>query len=407
MRHTERTSFSGIDAIGKGANSATEAGLNPMQEWLQSVDQVTAIRRGDILEGAIVSISPTEILVDIGCKADGVVTGRELERMTPEELGLLRVGETIPVFVLEPEDRDGNVGLSLTRARVLRDWRRAEEFFNSQETFEGRVSDCNKGGVIVSIGGLRGFVPASQLLTEMHVRRSAPATDESRQWDHLIGSVLKLKVIELDRERNRLILSERAAARDWRQTAKQKLLDSLQEGTTCHGVVTSLCDFGAFVDLGGADGLIHLSELSWDRVNHPRDVLNEGQEVDVYIVEVDREKQRIGLSLRRLAAQPWEECVANLAVGQIVEGCITKIVSFGAFARIGDGIEGLIHISELSAGHINHPHEVIKEGDAMPLKVIRIDADRRRIGLSLKQAREDVDFDWRQELRQSQGAREA
>ncbi len=396
--------MSGSEAMGKGANSATEAGPNPMQEWLQSVDQVAALKRGDILEGAIVSISPNEILVDIGCKADGIVTGRELERMTSAELQSLRVGETIPVYVLEPEDQDGNVGLSLTRARIWRDWQRAEELFSTQETFEGRVSDCNRGGVIVNIGGLRGFVPASQILTDLHERRSTPASDETRQWDHLLNHTLKMKVIELDRERNRLILSERAAARDWRQTAKQKLLDNLQEGAICHGVVASLCDFGAFVDLGGADGLIHLSELSWDRVTHPRDVLREGQEVDVYVVEIDREKQRIGLSLRRLTAQPWEVCVANLTVGQVVQGCITKIVSFGAFARIGDGIEGLIHISELSDGHINHPHEVIKEGEAVPLKVIRIDSERRRVGLSLKQAREDTAFDWRQELRQSQNA---
>jgi small subunit ribosomal protein S1 len=214
-------------------------------------------------------------------------------------------------------------------------------------------------------------------------------------------------VIELDRNRNRLILSERAALRDWRQSAKQRLLDQLQVGAVCRGVVTSLCDFGAFVDLGGADGLVHLSELSWERVSHPREVLQEGQEVEVYILDVDRDKQRIGLSLRRLMPQPWEAAASQLAVGQIVEATITKIVNFGAFARIADSVEGLIHISELSDARINLPHEVVREGDVVSLKVIRIDPERRRIGLSLKQAREGVDLDWLAELAQSAAETEA
>jgi small subunit ribosomal protein S1 len=394
MRQTEQSSF-----IGKGAQSSSVVGVSSMEEWLKSNTDVVAVQRGDILEGTIVSASPTEILIDVGCKADGVVSGRELERITPEELAELHPGDSVAVFVILPEDRDGNIILSLSRAHSLRDWRRAEELFESQEVFDGYISDCNKGGVIVNVGRLRGFVPASQLTPELHERVvvSGPQEDGA-QWRYLIGHDLKVKVIEVDRNRNRLILSERAATRDWRQSAKQKLLSQLQVGETRAGVVTSLCDFGAFVDLGGADGLVHLSEISWERVTHPREVLQEGQRVEVYVLEVDQEKQRIGLSLRRLMSQPWEDIAARFVVGQVVEGTITKVVNFGAFARIGDNVEGLIHISELADARINHPHEVVHEGDAVPLKIIRIDAERRRIGLSLKQAREDVVLDWREEL---------
>lgn len=392
MGRTEESPF-----YGEGGSSSPEAGRALLEDWLARATRRVEVRRGDILEGTVVSVSPTEILIDIGCKVDGVVSARELEQMSPEDLAEIRVGDRVPVYVLNPEDRAGNIVLSLSRARSLYDWRQAEELFKSQKVFDGRVSGCNKGGLIVNIGRLRGFVPASQLTPGMYEAPEAGQDDENR-WQHLIGQSLKLKVIELDRERNRLILSERAAARECRQDAKQRLLNELQVGQARKGVVTSLCDFGAFVDLGGADGLVHLSELSWSRVEHPSEVLHEGQEVEVYVLEVDRERQRIGLSLRRLSPEPWEAIVSQFAVGQIVEGKITKIVKFGAFAQIGDQVEGLIHISELADGRVNHPHEVVKEGDVLPLKIIRIDMERRRIGLSLKQARQEVDFDWREEL---------
>ena len=371
-----------------------------MEEWLQRAGNVVEVQRGDVLEGTIVSISPTEILVDIGCKSDGVVSGRELERMTPEEIAEFCVGDCIPVYVIQPEDRDGNVLLSISRARAQRDWRRAQELYQSGEVFRGQVSDCNKGGVIVNVGRLRGFVPASQLSPEMYQGADADRDDDNR-WRHLLGEELTVKVIEIDRNRNRLILSERAATREHRQAAKQKLLEELQVGETRRGVITSICEFGAFVDLGGADGLIHLSELSWSRVEDPSEIVRVGQEVEVYVLDVDRERQRIGLSLRRLTPEPWEEVVDTLAVGQIVEGTITKIVNFGAFARIGEHVEGLIHISELAEERVNHAHEVVKEGDRVRLKIIRIDSERRRIGLSRKQAIDDVDFDWREELDES------
>jgi small subunit ribosomal protein S1 len=388
--------------------SSTEVERHPMLEWLDSGDSVVQVQRGDILQGVISSVSPGEVLVDVACKADGIVSSRELERMTPAELAQLHVGDGVPVLVLNPEDRDGNIVVSISRAKGVHDWQWAEELLQSQEIFEGCVADCNKGGIIVNVGRLRGFVPASQIMPASGSERRSPADEQDEdRWAYMRGRQLKLKVIEVDRARNRLILSERLAVREWRQSAKQKLLDELQVGAVRRGVVTSLCEFGAFVDLGGADGLIHLSELSWERVDHPNEVLHEGQMVEVYVLDIDREKGRIGLSLRRLSPEPWEDIARTFAIGQVVEGTITKIVSFGAFARIGDNVEGLVHISELSEARINHPHEVVREGDVVPLKVIRVDSDKRRIGLSLRQAQGDVDFDWHAELEQSHEEDEA
>jgi small subunit ribosomal protein S1 len=375
---------------------------NPLLEWLESTSKVVQVHRGDVLEGKVISIAPERILIDVGCKADGLVAGRELEHMTAEEVSQVHVGDCFPVLVVQPEDSEGNILVSINRARAMRDWHIAEELYASQNVFEACVMDSNKGGVIVNVGRLRGFVPASQLVSGGRQSGSGEGSgSDDTRWNHLISRSLKLKVIEVDKARNRLILSERVATRESRESAKQRLLDELQIGEVRPGVVNSLCEFGAFVDLGGADGLIHLSELSWERVSHPREVLREGQAVQVMVVDVDREKQRIGLSLRRLSPEPWSDVANGLAVGQIVQGTITKVVSFGAFAHIGDNIEGLIHISELSEERVEHPHEVVHEGDVLALKVIRIDADRRRIGLSLKQAREDTDFDWRAELENS------
>lgn len=386
------------------ARAGAMAAGNPLEEWLRNFDEVVEVERGDIVEGTIVAISPMEILVDIGCKADGVVPSRELERMSPEELAELRVGDRIPVYVVRPEDADGNVILSIRRARSYHDWRKAEELMRSETIFEGRVVDCNRGGVIVHIGRLRGFLPASQIVSgESAGSEGRRRMDDENRWRCLVGRTLKLKVIEVDRNRNRLILSEKAALRECRQAAKQKLIEQLQVGEVRRGVVTSICEFGAFVDLGGADGLIHLSELSWERVNHPSEVVQVGQEVEVYVLEVDYERQRIGLSIRQLQTEPWEKAIASLCVGQIVQGTITKVMPFGAFARIADCLEGLIHISELSDGRVNHPREVVKEGDVVSVKIVRIDPQQRRIGLSLKQAQEELeeDFDWRQELEYS------
>ncbi|MBC8444568.1 MAG: S1 RNA-binding domain-containing protein [Chloroflexi bacterium] len=367
---------------------------NPMESLLQADYDVQNLRRGQILEGVIVQVRPSEILVDVGAKSEGVIWKRELDRMGPEDLEDMGEGQTVLVYVVTPEDRNGNPVLSLSRAQAERDWRDAEKIFESGEIFEGIVAGFNKGGLIVRMGKVRGFVPASQIVS---LKGRARDTEAESPLAQLVGQDMQFKVIEIDRGRNRLILSERAAMREWRKQHKEKLLAELQEGDTRTGEVISICDFGAFVDLGGADGLVHLSELSWRRVSHPSEVLKVGDEVEVYVLNVDRERRRIGLSLKRLEGDPWSTIGDRYHTGQLVEGTITKLVKFGAFARIfDDDIEGLIHLSELSDERITHPREAVQEGDVRTLRIIRIDPDQRRIGLSLKRvtSSEYLDMDW-------------
>jgi len=366
--------------IGNGSVNGEPA--MTMTELLETAYDVKKVRRGEILAGTIVSITPHEILVDIGAKSEGIVTARELESLSPEELAALHEGDEVPVYVVKPDsDEEDHILLSLRQAQAERDWLAAQKLFESGENYEGVVSGFNKGGLIVHFGEVRGFVPGSQLESS---RRPAGAGREGG-WEHMVGQKLQLKVIEIDRRRNRLILSERAAMQEWRKEQKEILLGSLKEGDVCKGRVTSLADFGAFVDLGGADGLIHLSELSWSRVSHPRDVLQVGDEIEVHVLNIDTERQRIGLSLKRLKPEPWSQILEQFEIGQLVDARITKLANFGAFAQIGD-IEGLIHLSELSDTNITHPREVVQEGDQVSVRIIRIDPERRRIGLSLKQA---------------------
>lgn len=328
---------------------------------------------------------PHEILVDIGYKSEGIVNGREIERLS-DSISSLSVGDEVPVYILR-EDKDGNLLLSISRAQAEKDWERAESLMASQHIFESSVAAYNRGGVIVKIGQVRGFVPASQLSADSQSQGEEQTEESEDRWAQLVGANLMLKVIDIDRKRNRLILSERLAVREWRRQQKEQLLDRLKEGDVYDGIISSIADFGAFVDLGGADGLIHLSELSWNRVNHPNEVVAVGDNVKVQILSVDQERRRIGLSLRRLQPQPWDIVNQTYEVGQVVRGRITKLVNFGAFARLEkDGIEGLIHVSELTDRRITHPKEVVSEGDEFELRIIRIDTDKRRMGLSLKQA---------------------
>lgn len=368
-------------------DSADSEPAMTMAELLEQAYDVKAVRRGDILTGTIVSITPNEILIDIGAKSEGIVAGREMDRLSPQDLAALQVGDEVPVYVVRPEDEEGDILLSLTRAQAEKDWLAAQKLYESGEIYEGVVGGHNKGGLIVHFGQVRGFVPGSQLVSG----QKEVSSGKDDQWQHMVGQTLRLKVIEIDRRRNRLILSERAAMQEWRREQKEKLLDSLKEGDVFKGHVTSLADFGAFVDLGGADGLIHLSELSWSRVSHPRDVLQVGDEVEVYVLNIDIKRQRIGLSLKRLQPEPWSQVLEKYEIGQVVDATITKLANFGAFAQIGD-IEGLIHLSELTDANITHPREVVKEGDLVSVKIIRIDPERRRLGLSLKQAEGVVEW---------------
>jgi small subunit ribosomal protein S1 len=375
-----------------GTPGPEEEAAHPMTALLEQADSVQQLERGQILEGVIVRLSPEEVLIDINAKSEGIVTKRDLDRLGDEQVDQLNVGDTVLAAVITPEDKNGNIILSLARAQIEKDWREAERLFKAQKMFEGTVAGFNKGGLIVRLGRVRGFVPASQVV----VKDGGNIRSEEYKAG-LVGQTLQLKVIELDRERNRLILSERAALREWRKKQKDKLLQELSEGDIRKGIVSSLCDFGAFVDLGQADGLVHLSELSWRRVAHPGEVLDVGQEVEVYVLNVDRERKRIGLSLKRLEPDPWTLVDEQYKVGQLVEGTITKLVKFGAFARLkGSDIEGLIHISELSDEHVTHPKEVVEPDEVVTLRVIKIDSGRRRMGLSLKKVDsiEYVDQDW-------------
>ncbi len=318
-----------------------------------------------------------------------------MERLDKDFLATLAAGDPLSAVVVLPEDRDGNVVISLSRAQQDQDWQQAEELLDSQDVFEGVVTGYNRGGVIVRVGRVRGFVPASQLSAQWQGQQDAEADPEQR-WARLVGQKLQLKVVELDRLRNRLILSERIAMRDLRKGQKERLLISLQRGDVLKGTVTSIADFGAFVDLGGADGLIHLSELAWHRVGHPSEVLKVGQPVEVYVMNVDPEKKRIGLSLRRMTPEPWSVVGDQYVVGQVVTAQITRLTAFGAFAKIDNTIEGLIHISEMADYRISHPKEIVHEGDEVQVRIIKVDPQNRRVGLSLRQASDEsyVEMDW-------------
>lgn len=374
-----------------------EQGTNPMEALLEDEQfGMSMPSRGEIRHGVLARVTPNEILVDIGAKSEGIISGRELERIESEVRDLLEVGQPVTVYVVTPEDRNGNVVLSLSRAQEEKDWSDAESLLGSQDVYEGVVAGFNKGGLIVKLGNVRGFIPASQL--SMSRRRRSEGDSPEQKWAKMVGETVQVKVIEVDRSRNRLILSERAAAKESREAQKEKLLASIKEGDKRKGHVISLADFGAFVDIGGADGLVHLSEISWKRVAHPKEVLRVGQEVEVMVLNVDRERKRIGLSIKRLGGDPWTEIAQSYQVGQLVQGTITKLAKFGAFAKLAgeDDIEGLIHVSELSDGRIEHPKEAVQEGQTLTLRIVKIEPDKKRIGLSLKRVASAsyADTDW-------------
>lgn len=351
-------------------------------------------RQGEIREGIIASISPGQILVSIGAKSEGMISGKEYDMIPQNELANLKVGQKIPVYILNPEDQNGNVVLSFVRAREEVGWKQVEDLMASKQTYHSTIIGYNKGGLIVSVGGLRGFVPASQVSLSRRAVMSGDTPEE--RWGKMVGEEIDVCVIEVDRERHRLILSERAASTETRETLKERVIEELQEGDVRVGRVTSLAEFGAFVNISGADGLVHLSEISWDRIQHPSEVLQVGQEVKVKVISIDREKRRIGLSIRQLQEDPWTSRTNKYQVGQLVEATITRLTKFGAFARLEEDLEGLIHISEISEKHIEHPKEVLKEGDVVTLRVIKIDPQNRRIGLSLRRvdSMAYADLDW-------------
>jgi small subunit ribosomal protein S1 len=339
------------------------------------------------MDGVIMHVDREELLVDIGSKSEGVVPAREYSSLSQEEKQGLNIGDTVLVFVVQPENQEGHAVVSIDRARQEKSWRRLQELFEANQVIEAEVTNYNKGGLLVNLDGVRGFVPASQ------VSEIRGGDEASKQADmaRLIGTSLPLKVIEINRHRNRLILSERQAVQERRDVMKERLIEELKEGEVRKGRVSSICDFGAFVDIGGADGLVHLSELSWSRVRHPSEVLRVGQEVDVHVLGINPQEKKIALSIKRTQAEPWSRVATNYEVGQLVRATVTQLANFGAFARIEDGIEGLIHVSELADERVTHPKQVVSEGQDLLLRIIRIDPQRRRMGLSLRRALDTPD----------------
>ena len=339
------------------------------------------LRRGDMLEGTVVSIDRDGILVDIGTKSEGVIPLSETQRVA--DTADLSVGDSVFVIVVQSEGREGHAILSLNRARSERGWRTLQTKFESGEIFTSQVVDVNRGGLVAEAEGVRGFIPISQISS---VRVNGLGGDDlERALREMVGREIPVKVLELNRQRNRLIFSERVAVQELRGQRRDKLLAELHEGEIRHGRVSSLCDFGAFVDLGGADGLVHLSELAWHQVTDPSEVVQVGEDVDVYVLGIDRERRKISLSIRRTQPEPWATAIDRYPVGSLVNAKITRLTAFGAFARLEDGIEGLIHVSELSDHHVAHPRNVVHENEELTLRVLRVEPERRRLGLSLRQ----------------------
>jgi small subunit ribosomal protein S1 len=396
----DRTEFNGAagrlqGGVGFDDQAGDEAGRSLMEQLLADpTHDYRTLKYGDVIDGTIMHVERDEILVDIGSKSEGVIPAREFSSLNDDERRALGVGDQLLVFVVQPENQDGHAVVSIDRARQEKSWRILQEQYEAGQVIDAEVVNYNKGGLLVNLDGVRGFVPASQV-TEI---RGGDDAQKQADMARLIGSKLQLKIIEINRHRNRLILSERQALQERRDVMKEKLIEQLREGEIRRGRVSSICDFGAFVDVGGADGLVHLSELSWSRVRHPSEVLSIGQEVDVFVLGINPEEKKIALSIKRTQAEPWSRVAAKYDVNQLVIGTVTQLANFGAFARIEDGIEGLVHVSELSDARISHPRQLVNEGQDLLLRIIRIDPQRRRMGLSLRRALEASDDEVREAL---------
>lgn len=382
-RNAHTTRPNGDADVSNGQSADQRADRELMEQFLANpAHDYRNLQYGDTVDGVVMRVDRDEILVDIGAKAEGVVTAREMQTVSAEDRATIKPGDTLLVFVVQSEDREGRAILSIDRARQEKSWRRLQQCYESGEVLEAKVVNYNKGGLLVNLDGVRGFVPSSQV---GGISRG-PDTQKQSEMARMVGQMLTLKVIEINRNRNRLILSERQAVMEVREERKGELLSALKEGDVRGGIVTSVCDFGAFVDIGGADGLVHLSELSWSRVKHPSEVLKPGDKVQVYVLSIDNERKRIALSLKRTQNEPWATVGERYHLGQTIEGAVTQLASFGAFVRIEDGVEGLIHVSEMGDGRVQHPRDVVQEGDVVQARIIRIDPARKRMGLSMRQS---------------------
>src|SRR2546429_5752225 len=360
-----------------GTAQAVQDDFTPEELAAAIEASVTDFKEGDILEGHIVKVDRDEVLVDIGYKSEGVIPSKELSiRQDVDPSEVVQLGEKVEALVLQKEDKEGRLILSKKRAQYERAWGRIEEIMQGGGTIKGPVIEVVKGGLILDIG-LRGFLPAS-LVDLRRVRDLHP----------FVGQELECKIIELDRNRNNVVLSRRAFLEESQSEGRKTFLQSLQKGERRKGTVSSIVNFGAFVDLGGVDGLVHVSELSWKHVDHPQEVVAVGQEVEVEVLDVDLERERVSLSLKATQEDPWKEFERKYRAGEIITGQVTKLVPFGAFVRVAQGIEGLVDLSELSDSHVESPEQVVNARDQVQVKVIDVDVPRRRISLSMRQVAE-------------------
>src|SRR5881409_3294870 len=338
-----------------------------------------SFKEGDVVSGKVVRIDRDEVLVDIGYKSEGVIPSNELSlRKSVDPAEEVELGEDVDALVLTKEDQEGRLILSKKRARFEKAWRRIEKAADSGEPVEGTVIEVVKGGLILDLS-VRGFLPASLV----DIRRV-------QNLDEFMGQKLECKVIELNRSRNNVVLSRRAVLEEERKEVREQILGRLQPGMVVEGKISNIVDFGAFVDLDGIDGLIHISELSWSHVNHTSEVLSIGETVRVKVLDIDRDRQRISLGLKQTQEDPWQRVVDTYNVGDVLEGTVTKVVTFGAFVEILDGPEGLVHISELAQHHVENPREIIQPGDPVRVKILEIDSERRRLSLSIKRVEGQV-----------------
>jgi small subunit ribosomal protein S1 len=337
------------------------------------------INEGEVVHGTVVRVDKDEVLVDIGYKSEGVIPVSELSiRRSVNPADEVTLGDEIAALVMTKEDAEGRLILSKKRARFEIAWKAIEQAHEQGEPVDGRVIEVVKGGLILDLG-VRGFLPASLV----DIRRV-------QDLDEFLGQELRCKVIELNRSRNNVVLSRRAVLEEERKADRQRILDALNPGDVVEGVISNIVDFGAFVDLDGMDGLIHISELSWSHVNHPSEVLEIGQKVQVKVLDIDRDRQRISLGLKQTQADPWQQVLESYNEGDVVSGKVTKVVTFGAFVEILPGVEGLVHISELAQHHVENPREVVSQGDTVNVRILEVDADRRRLSLSLKRVDEGM-----------------
>jgi len=376
---TEETVEAQVEEVKAEEPEEDETEALPAQEQLEVEFQLAELHRGDIVDGVVVQVNPENVLVDVGYKSDGVIPLSELDLdsgQAPSDI--LSPGDELPVYVLSVDGKDGGVLLSQTRAHRERAWRELEQAFDEREIIEGEVVEEVKGGLVVDVG-VRGFMPAS------HVERGYVA-----DLSVYVGKTVRMYVIELDRSKNRVILSHKEVLEEEYEAKREETWATIEEGQVREGVVKGITNFGAFIDLGGVDGLLHVSEMSWGRVNHPSDVVSEGEEIKVKVLNVNREEEKISLGLKQILPNPWDDVADKYPVGSIVDGKVMRLAPFGAFVQLEPGVEGLVHISQLAEHHVHKPEEVVSEGDEIKVKVLRVQPDERRISLSLKEAQRDL-----------------